>query len=274
MKSLSIEQLAEKLNGDLWTKGDLKRIYLDCGYNTKKMSTKTYVYEKEARFIVVCNVDCRSQDPAWEKSQEDSIIKNLNEQIDEIIEDFGFEIEDPRIDIEADLAAEEQVHGYYMRWHEVRVAINGYGKLAYRKRQKVHTYQGAISKTPAGFIALNDADFAIALDKEKREYLYEYGDEPNLTGEAQRINDRNIAAEKENRLAEEKRIADAAKAEDEKKKASKELADKIEAMKAQGIESPLLAWKMLGCPHPAPAEVMEAKMSSGLNWKNFQNSIQ
>ena len=38
MKTVTIETLAEKLEGKLWVKGDLKRIYLDSGYNTKKMS--------------------------------------------------------------------------------------------------------------------------------------------------------------------------------------------------------------------------------------------
>ena len=38
MKTITLELLAEKLKGNLWTKGDLKRIYLNKGYNTKKMS--------------------------------------------------------------------------------------------------------------------------------------------------------------------------------------------------------------------------------------------
>lgn len=53
MKTVTIETLAEKLEGKLWVKGDLKRIYLDSGYNTKKMSTKTYVYQKENGTYVV-----------------------------------------------------------------------------------------------------------------------------------------------------------------------------------------------------------------------------
>lgn len=36
IKTISIETLAEKINGKLWVKGDLKRIYLDCGFETLK----------------------------------------------------------------------------------------------------------------------------------------------------------------------------------------------------------------------------------------------
>jgi hypothetical protein len=181
IKTISIEALAEKINGKLWVKGDVKRIYLDCGYNTNKMSTKTYVFQRQdGTFGVSCTVDCPSQDPAWINSQEEAIVNPLMEQINEVIEEFGHEIENPAIEIKATLDAEEQVQGYYMRWHEVRVAINSYGKLAYRKRQKVHTYKGAGSKTPSGFIALNDNHFAQALEIESKESLFEFGQTPNF----------------------------------------------------------------------------------------------
>lgn len=70
MCTISIEQLAEKLNGKLWVKGELKRIYLDEGWNTKKISTKTYVWQdEEGNFKVSCHVDCPSQPWQWHKSQ-------------------------------------------------------------------------------------------------------------------------------------------------------------------------------------------------------------
>lgn len=82
-QTLSLEQLAEKIGGKLWTKGDLKRIYLDRGYNTKKMSTKTYVYQKEdGSFGVSCYIDCPSQPYQWIKSQQDEIIEGVQEDID------------------------------------------------------------------------------------------------------------------------------------------------------------------------------------------------
>lgn len=275
IKTISIELLAEKLNGNLWIKGDMKRIYLDRGWNTKKMSTKTYVYQRQdGTFGVSCTIDCPSQDPAWISSQEEEIVEPLTERIDEIIEEDGFEIVNPQIAIQAALSTEEQVQGYYMRWHEVRVKINSYGKLAERKRQKVHTYKGAVSKTPGGFVALNDEDFAIAVKMEDEQTCYEYGNEPTIEGQAQRNAERQtalIAKEKEEQ--ENKRIANE-KMEEEKKLKAIELLKKIEELKAQGISDPLLGWKQLGCPHPAPKEVMDAKKVSGLNWRQFENSIQ
>lgn len=84
---ITIEDLAVKLNGKMWTKGDLKRIYLDRGYNTKKMSTKTYVFEKDGEFIVVCNIDCPSQAYQWIESQEQEVKDAVSSQIEEIIEE-------------------------------------------------------------------------------------------------------------------------------------------------------------------------------------------
>ena len=275
IKTISIETLAEKINGKLWVKGDLKRIYVDEGYNTKKMSTKTYVYQKQdGTFGVSCKIECPSQSISWITSQEDEVVNSLIKEIDEVIEKFGYEIENPTIEIKAALDAEEQVQGYYMRWYEVRVAINRFGKLATRKRQKVHTYRGAASKTPVGFIALNDEDFSIALEKEIKETLYEYGQEPDLKGEAQRIAERKQAQEKaeKQRIEEAEKAAKAKSEEDAKKK--EELVAKLSEINPNDLQAILLTWKLNGCIHPAPAEVMAAKAESGLNWRKFQETIQ
>lgn len=88
MKKLTIEQLAEKLNGNLWEKGDLKRIYLDKGHNTKKMSTKTFVFQDEnGDFKVSCRVDCPSQPWQWCKSQEDEVKESVYNEIESLIEE-------------------------------------------------------------------------------------------------------------------------------------------------------------------------------------------
>lgn len=97
MKTISLEQLAEKLNGKLWVKGDLKRIYLDRGYNTKKMSTKTYVEEVDGEFVVKCFVDCPSQPYQWIKSQQEEVIENVEKDIENIIKISTLELVDYRI---------------------------------------------------------------------------------------------------------------------------------------------------------------------------------
>lgn len=92
---ITLEQLAEKLGGKLWIKGDMKRIYLDRGYNTKKMTTKTYVFQKEdSSFGVSCFIDCPSQPFAWIKSQQEELINGVMEDIEAAI----FEIENPGVD--------------------------------------------------------------------------------------------------------------------------------------------------------------------------------
>lgn len=89
--NITIEQLAEKLNGKLWVKGDLKRIYLDRGYNTKKMSTKSYIFEKDGEFIAVCNIECPSQDWNWIKSQQQEVVEGINEDVQQAIEELTSE---------------------------------------------------------------------------------------------------------------------------------------------------------------------------------------
>lgn len=91
---ITIEQLAEKLNGSLWIKGDLKRIYLnDAGWNTKKMTTKTFIWQDEdGGFKVSCNVDCPNQPLQWCESQEDEVKERVYSKIEDVINEFnGFE---------------------------------------------------------------------------------------------------------------------------------------------------------------------------------------
>jgi hypothetical protein len=87
MKSpITLQELATKLNGKLWSKDGKERIYLDRGYNTKKMSTKTYVEEtSEGNFNVKCFVECPSQDYNWCKSQANQVIDSVDNQINEIL---------------------------------------------------------------------------------------------------------------------------------------------------------------------------------------------
>ena len=88
-QNVTLEELAEKLNGNLWVKGDMKRIYLDKGHNTKKMSTKTFVWQDEnGNFKVSCRIECPSQSYQWIKSQENEVKELVHSQIDEIVEEI------------------------------------------------------------------------------------------------------------------------------------------------------------------------------------------
>lgn len=83
MKNLTLEQIQEKIGGKIWEKGELKRLYLDRGYNTKKMSTKTYVEDTENGYVVKCFIECPSQDWNWIKSQQAKVIENVESEIEE-----------------------------------------------------------------------------------------------------------------------------------------------------------------------------------------------
>jgi len=97
-KNVTLEQLAFRFEKSVWIKGDLKRIYVDAGYNTKKMSTQAYVFETGGEFIVFCRVECPTQAIQWIKSQEEEIKESIYSKISDFIE----RILDPSIDEKED----------------------------------------------------------------------------------------------------------------------------------------------------------------------------
>ena len=91
MKNLTLNQLAQKLNGKYWESGDKKRVYLNKGYNTKKMQTTTYVIQEESgSFKVCCYVDCPSQNYTWIKTQQEEVVKKVEDQIAVICSEYFF----------------------------------------------------------------------------------------------------------------------------------------------------------------------------------------
>lgn len=92
----TLEQLAEKLGGKIWEKGDVRRIYLNnAGDNTKKMTTKTYVFQKEdGTFGVSCYIECPSQPFSWIKSQQEQVISRVMDKIAEATANEYFYVTD------------------------------------------------------------------------------------------------------------------------------------------------------------------------------------
>jgi hypothetical protein len=98
-EQVTIEQLAEYLGKTVWTKGDLKRIYMnDSGWNTKKMSTKTFIFQAEnGDFKVSCKVECPSQPWQWCKSQEDEVKESMYKKIDNALEIMNLTLVDYKV---------------------------------------------------------------------------------------------------------------------------------------------------------------------------------
>jgi hypothetical protein len=96
MNNLTLEQLAEAMGKTVWSKGDLKRIYLnDAGHNTKKMSTKAFIFQTEdGQFKVSVRVECDSQPWQWCKSQEEQVRESIERHIEEILNPSEDEQED------------------------------------------------------------------------------------------------------------------------------------------------------------------------------------
>lgn len=108
---ITLQELAEKLKGNYWEKGNLRRIYLDKGYNTKKMSTKTFVWQNEkGEFVVSCRVECPSQPFEWCKSQEEQVKASVYDHIENILALEQLELVDFKILEEDDDSGESMVY--------------------------------------------------------------------------------------------------------------------------------------------------------------------
>ena len=109
----TLEKLSEKLNGKYWEKGGLKRVYLTRGYNTKKMSTKVYVEQINLEYVVKCFVECPSQDQNWCNSQADMVIKQVQQEIKEVLATEYFYVVNSKNEVINDCLQVEVLGGLY-----------------------------------------------------------------------------------------------------------------------------------------------------------------
>ncbi len=79
-----LKKLADEIKGKYWNKGTKERVYLNRGYNTKKMKTTTYVEQVNGNFNVRCFIDCPSQPYQWIESQQNEIIEDVENEITNI----------------------------------------------------------------------------------------------------------------------------------------------------------------------------------------------
>ncbi len=88
---ISIEELAKELELPVWSKGDIKRIYIKgVGHNTKKMSTTTYVWKAEDGFKIHCHIKCPSQAYQWIISQEQKVKESVEEVLNMVLADYFY----------------------------------------------------------------------------------------------------------------------------------------------------------------------------------------
>jgi len=273
-KITTLQQLAEalgkKANVKAWEKGGKQRLYFNgLGYNTKKMETKAWI-ELTDHAEAVVRIDCPSQPSTWIASQQEEVKGHMEKYVRYINRFFDFGVTGESIEVilnNATLAAEE-VQGYYTEWRNVRVSINRFGKMAERNRQFVVAYKGTKADAPRSFVPFSQEGYDWLLKNGGEIIIEPYAPLPDLNERAafyaryeQQEQERKAQEERE-RIATEK-----AKAE-----ATAEGKAKMQQLIAEGANF-LAAWKAGGCQHPAPAEVVEAKKASGLNWTNFIATI-
>lgn len=133
MKEITLQQLATALDGNYWEAGDKKRVYLERGYNKKKMTTKTFIYEKEnGTFGVSVYIECPSQNYNWIESQKSKIMQEVEEEINWIVQEKVLIIE---------------VNGSYLDWdgkeaslEEAEKFLNEKDVLNFIKEKGVNNY--------------------------------------------------------------------------------------------------------------------------------------
>lgn len=132
--NVSIEQLAEKLNIKLWVKGDLKRIYLnDVGHNTKKMSTKAFIFEKDGVFMASVKIECPSQPQNWISSQEEEVKETILEDVSNGISSILYPIVEDDEKVEISPAVKEEAK-------KVKHKVFGKGEVLLEQEEDIKVY--------------------------------------------------------------------------------------------------------------------------------------
>lgn len=80
---MTLKEIATKINGKVWEKGDMKRIYLNnVGHNTNKMRTKAFIWfdDSKRKCGLSITIECLNQPDSWCISQT-NILKNDHSEL-------------------------------------------------------------------------------------------------------------------------------------------------------------------------------------------------
>ncbi|MDR0582387.1 MAG: hypothetical protein LBG31_05440 [Prevotellaceae bacterium] len=118
--------------------------------------------------------ECPSQDLTWCKSQNAEAEKRFEKwaRYTRFVAYKTGLIAEQKIEMKAKQEMQERINktyptvkGYYLEWQTVRIPINSFGKLATRKRQFIHVWEGTANLAPYGFVELSNAEFEVAKTK-------------------------------------------------------------------------------------------------------------
>ena len=108
-QKVTLEVLADRLKGKLWEKGTMRRVYLnDRGFNTKKVTTKTFIWQDEnGDFKVSCKIDS-TQTRQWEISQEEIVKEEVYDDIWAILKESAQNSKSPVSEEKTENKTDEQ----------------------------------------------------------------------------------------------------------------------------------------------------------------------
>jgi hypothetical protein len=134
-------------------------------YNSKKCRQTVYI--DLADFSVHCYTECPDQYPNWLHNENTRVINALKPlaRLLRIATGYSRGLSSQSVEMVLHNAAldMEPVQGYVTEWRQVRVKINGFGKLALRNRQFVLPYNGTKGDAPRGFVPLSKPAFDLLL---------------------------------------------------------------------------------------------------------------
>ena len=80
---ITIEKVAEFLGGNVWKKGEIERVYLNRGYNTKKMKTISYAFVANGEVKISVFIECFSQPISWCMKEAENLKNNILEELED-----------------------------------------------------------------------------------------------------------------------------------------------------------------------------------------------
>lgn len=83
---LTTSQLAELLGKKVWSGNGQERIYFNnVGYNTKKMSTKAFIYIQDGEIKASAFVQCFNQPTSWCQQRAEEAKETMLEQVADVL---------------------------------------------------------------------------------------------------------------------------------------------------------------------------------------------
>ena len=117
----NIGWVEQKLGGKIWSKNGITRLYVNAGYNTKKMKTTLYIAEVAGGIKISCVVECPTQNSTWIAAEEKAVINSVISDIEfYIAEETQPKVEEPKAENKMEIKKQKLSQIMKTAWGFVR----------------------------------------------------------------------------------------------------------------------------------------------------------